>query len=87
MERVLVMFGVARPEVMVVVPAQEGVNTEEKPVEPAGPEDGIVDQFVKTVDQECQKCPLMKTSRAVTYQGQLREEYTAAPADTPRTAR
>ena len=51
-QRILVMFGVTRPEVVVVVPSQEGIHAEEEAVQPPRPEDGIMDQFVKAVDQE-----------------------------------
>ena len=58
MERVLVMFGMACPEVVMAMPPQEGIDAEEEPVEPAGPEDGIVDQFVKPVYQEMPEMPV-----------------------------
>ena len=57
MQRVLVVFGMACPKVMMVVPTQKGEDPEKKPVEPACPENRVVNQLVKTIDQKmpCKK--------------------------------
>ena len=52
MQGVLVVLGMASPEVVVVVPAEEGENSKEKAVEPPGFEYRVVDQLVKAVDQK-----------------------------------
>ena len=46
------VFGVACPEVMVIVPAEESEDAKEKAIEPAGFKDRIVDEFVKAIDSE-----------------------------------
>ena len=52
MHGVLVVFGMARPEVMVIVPAEEGKDAHEQPVQGAGLEYRVVNQLMKPVDQE-----------------------------------
>ena len=52
MERVFVVFGVARPEMVVIVPAQEGKESKERPIEPFRSKHGVVDQFVEAVDEK-----------------------------------
>ena len=52
MQCVFVVFGMAGPEMMVVVPAEEGENAQEEAVEPAGFEIRVVDQLVKAVDEK-----------------------------------
>ena len=47
---VLVVFGMACPEVMVIVPAEEGKDAHEQPVQGAGFEYRVVNQFMKPVD-------------------------------------
>ena len=52
MQRVFMMLGVARPELMVIVQAQKTENAEEEDVERFGFEDRIVHQFVEAVDEK-----------------------------------